>query len=282
MTGKTGITGIDHVVIVVRALEEARASYERLGFTLTPIGRHTKLDTANHCIMLAENTYFELLTVVRPQPLNAAFGAVLKDREGIAAVALKTEDARAAVPKLAEAGLGPSAAVDFGRPVELSEGKKDARFTVVHLDDAKTPGGRMFLCQQHTPELVWLKPYLEHKNRARGVKRVTLVANDPKAAAAAHGVVFGAEAKAIEGGFEVATGNAALRVLSASAFRDAYPGEDRLAGHAPVFAVLTLSVADPDAAGVQLKREGIAVQPTAGGIRIAAAAAAGAVLELVS
>ena len=32
--------GIDHLVIAVRDLDAARATYQRLGFTLTPEARH--------------------------------------------------------------------------------------------------------------------------------------------------------------------------------------------------------------------------------------------------
>ena len=48
---------------------------------------------------------------------------------------------------------GQSTAVVY---LELKSGARDARFTVVHIDGARTPGGRVFLCQHYTPELVWL------------------------------------------------------------------------------------------------------------------------------
>ncbi len=282
MPQPTGITGIDHVVILAQALDRARETYERLGFTLTPRGMHTKLDTANHCIMLAENNYFELLSVVKPQPLNADFGAILKEREGLAALALKTDDARAAVPKLGAAGLGPKEAVDFSRPVDRPEGRREARFTVVHLDGAKTPGGRSFLCQHHTPELVWLPEYLEHENGALGLARITLIAGNSDAAAGAYGTLFGAAPKSIAGGAEVATGNAPVRVLSPAAFATAYPGEDGFARHQPVFAVLSLRVRTPETAAALLKKRGIGFAAIAGGIRLAAKDATGVVLEFLS
>ncbi len=60
------IRGIDHVVLVVRDLDRARATYERLGFTLTPRGYHT-LGSQNHCIMF-DRDYVELLAVPKPHP----------------------------------------------------------------------------------------------------------------------------------------------------------------------------------------------------------------------
>ncbi|MBI1774421.1 MAG: VOC family protein [Proteobacteria bacterium] len=294
----TGITGIDHVVILAQSLEAARKTYQRLGFTLTPLGRHSKLDTVNHCVMLQEANYFELLSVAKPQPLNADFAAILEEREGLAALALKTEDARASVRKLEAAGLGPKPAVDFGRPVELPPGRalgggnphplptspavrKDARFTVVHLDGAMTPGGRAFLCQHHTRDLVWLPEYLEHANGALGLAQITLVAADPEAAGRAYGAVFGAAAKRIPGGCEVATGNAPIRVLSAGGFAEQYPGESGFARHAPVFAVLSLKVRSAAATARLLQTAGVRFDAIQGGVRVPSSAATGTVLEFL-
>ena len=47
----SGLAGIDHVVIAVRDLDRARIGWTRLGFTLTPRGRHLGQGTANYCIM---------------------------------------------------------------------------------------------------------------------------------------------------------------------------------------------------------------------------------------
>jgi catechol 2,3-dioxygenase-like lactoylglutathione lyase family enzyme len=49
-----GITGIDHTLVGVRDLEAARAAWSRLGFTVTPRGRHIGWGTGNYCVMLEE------------------------------------------------------------------------------------------------------------------------------------------------------------------------------------------------------------------------------------
>jgi hypothetical protein len=249
---------------------------------MTPKGGHPKLGTANHCIMLRENTYFELLTVVTPQPLNADFTRILESREGIGALALKTDDARAAEPKLAEAGLGPQPAVDFARPVDRPGGQQDARFTAVHLDGAHTPGGRAFLCQHHTPELVWLPEYLTQANGALGVMRLTLVASDPGAAAKRWATVFGAAPQPRDRGFEVSTGNAAIRVLSATDFASLYPGEGTLGSHAPAFAALGLKCRSIEETAASLTKAGIGFDRIEGGLRVPSAHAAGAVIEFLA
>ncbi|TMK28796.1 MAG: VOC family protein, partial [Alphaproteobacteria bacterium] len=60
---RNGIAGIDHVIIGVRDLERARMGWTRLGFTLTPRGRHLGQGTANYCIMFPRD-YLELLGFV--------------------------------------------------------------------------------------------------------------------------------------------------------------------------------------------------------------------------
>ena len=58
---RTNISGLDHVVILVRDLDAAQATYARLGLTLTPRGFHS-IGTHNHCSMFGSD-YVELLAV---------------------------------------------------------------------------------------------------------------------------------------------------------------------------------------------------------------------------
>ena len=59
------ITGIDHAIVGVRRLDGAAETWRRLGFTLSPRGRHYGWGTANYCIMFAHD-YVELLGIVDP------------------------------------------------------------------------------------------------------------------------------------------------------------------------------------------------------------------------
>ncbi len=49
--GIAAIPGLDHVLVGVGGLGAARRAWTRLGFTLTPRGRHIGWGTANTCIM---------------------------------------------------------------------------------------------------------------------------------------------------------------------------------------------------------------------------------------
>src|SRR5260370_28444713 len=83
---RNGIAGIDHVIIGVRDLEHARMGWTRLGFTLTPRGRHLGQGTAHYCIMFARD-YLELFGVVSRDPYAHRLEAFLKCRAGAMSVA---------------------------------------------------------------------------------------------------------------------------------------------------------------------------------------------------
>ena len=60
------ITGIDHVVILVDALEAAMRRFEALGFEVTRGGAHPAWGTENALIPLADGSYLELLAARDP------------------------------------------------------------------------------------------------------------------------------------------------------------------------------------------------------------------------
>jgi catechol 2,3-dioxygenase-like lactoylglutathione lyase family enzyme len=169
------VSGIDHAVILVRDLDAARDTYQRMGFTLTPRGFHS-LGSQNHCIMFARD-YLELMALP-PQPPAAFqyFAEFLAQREGVGALALATDDAAGAHAELTQAGIAAEAPLALSRPVEnLGE----ARFTLVQMPPDETPGFRTFVCQHHTRDIVWRPEYQRHANGAAGIKAVSVTCTDP-------------------------------------------------------------------------------------------------------
>jgi len=169
------IRGIDHAVVLVRDLDRARDSYARMGFTLTPRGFHS-LGSQNHCIMFGRD-YLELMALpATPPAAFQYFADFLKRGEGVGALALATEDAAAAYTELTQAGINAEAPLALSRPVEsLGE----ARFTLVQLPPAETPGFRTFLCQHQTREIVWRPEYQCHANSVGGIKSLSIATQDP-------------------------------------------------------------------------------------------------------
>jgi catechol 2,3-dioxygenase-like lactoylglutathione lyase family enzyme len=249
------ITGIDHVVIAVRDLDSTRDSYRRMGFTVTPRGYHT-LGSQNHCVMFGQD-YFELLMVPQRLPGREYYYDFARIGEGLAAVALKTDNARGAFGELTAAALAPSDPVDFSRPVQLAEGAKTASFRITQLGLEQTPGGQVFLCQHFTRDVVWRPEYQTHANTATGLAAVAILSADIGATAAAYERLFDVKAKAISEGLLIETGDTPIAVVSEPALAKRLPGIWISARHQPCMAALFVRVADRDAAERSLRAGGL-------------------------
>jgi hypothetical protein len=170
------IIGLDHTVHAVTDLEVAKANWQRLGFTLTPRGRHIGWATGNYCIMFARN-YHELLGIAEPGGYTAG-----------------VDDAKAAVQELKASGLNPSEPQDLKRELELPEGTVLPAFSLVHLPPEVTPELSMFLCQHLTPDLLRKPEWLLHPNGAQQIVSVIVAADNPPALELSYEALVGAGA----------------------------------------------------------------------------------------
>lgn len=278
-----GITGLDHLVIATRDLDAARDAYSRLGFTVTPRGHHTQLKSANHTILFPTGTYLELLGIEEQRPANAHYAAFLRQREGIAAIALKTPDARAAAGPLSAAGFPAPESVDFGRPVELPEGTRDASFTITQIDPEATPAGRVFLCQHHTPDLVWRPDQLEHANSAIGLEALVIAAADPDAVAATYARLLGGTltdrgaARVVEPG-QPGDGQVPVMVATPDRLHWAWTADPAFATPLPFFAGFVVRVADPVKAQQALQKSKVPTVVGGGVMRVNSPGACGAMI----
>jgi catechol 2,3-dioxygenase-like lactoylglutathione lyase family enzyme len=188
---RNGIAGLDHVIIAVRDLERARMGWTRLGFTLTPRGRHLGQGTANYCIMFARD-YLELLGFVERDEHAQRLEAFLARREGPMAVAFAPEGSPAAAAEaLAALGLHPSEPRALGRQLELPEGTVVPRFSLMTLPPEETPALDCFLCAHLTPELVRRPEWLTHPNGTLGMKSVHVLVEDTAPLLPAYDRLFG-------------------------------------------------------------------------------------------
>jgi Glyoxalase-like domain len=166
----SGIAGIDHVIVGVRSLEQARMAWTRLGFTLSPRGRHIGQGTANYCIMFPSD-YVELLGIVDAQDFVQRLDVFLARREGVMATAFAPSDSPEEVRStLLGRGLHPSEPRALGRQLELPEDTVVPRFNLISLPPEETPGLDSFICEHLTPELLRRPDWLVHPNGARGLK----------------------------------------------------------------------------------------------------------------
>jgi len=276
------LSGLDHVVIMVRDLDAAADAWRRLGFTLSPRGTHSAhMGTGNHTVMLGPD-YFELLGVVSDTPHNAQSRTWLATRQGIERAALRTDDAAAGVAELARRGLAGVGPLDFGRPVRLPDGAStEARFRVFQWPPDEAPAGlRIFACQHVTPRAVWIPALQAHANTARRIRRVEVLAADPRAAARHLArLIDGNAEEAPNGGWQVHTGaeRGAFVFVDPTGVARRHPGLalDHLPAEGGV--ALTLEVEDLEAAAACVGALGTR---GAGTITVPPSAATGVILEL--
>jgi catechol 2,3-dioxygenase-like lactoylglutathione lyase family enzyme len=240
------IKGIDHVVIAANDLDAAQDTFRRMGFTLTPRGHHT-LGSKNHCVMFGHD-YFELLMVPQRLPGREYYYDFARMGDGLAAVALKTDNARGAFGELTAAALAPSDPVDFSRPVQLSGETKAASFRITQLGLEQTPGGQVFLCQHFTRDVVWRPEYQTHANTATGLAALAILSAEVSATTRAYERLFDTRAVAISEGLLIDTGDTPIAIVDEAALAKRLPGVWISARHQPCMAALFVHVSDRDTA----------------------------------
>ena len=274
------VGGIDHCVVLVRDLDAARDSFADLGFTVAPRGVHSAhMGTGNHCIMLRHD-YFEILGVLTPTEANARWRAVLENREGMTAIALRAHDAEQGAAEVAARGTPTLPVQRFGRPVDLPDGSRtETRFQTFHLADPPAPGMRLFVCQHLTPEATWVPGLMDHANTAEGLAGIDILATDPAAAAAGvAGVLDRSPSAEPDGAVRLETGAAPLLFLNRAQLAARYPGLDLsgLPEAGPV--TLAIRVSDRAAAARCLKAAGVAAVEGPNGLTVPPVAAHGVIL----
>jgi hypothetical protein len=204
--------------------------------------------------------YIELMAIAKPHPAFQYFSDFLSRGEGFGALALATDDAASAHAELVRAGIAAEAPLALSRPVEKIG---DARFSLVQLPLELTPGFRTFVCQHHTPHIVWRSEYQAHDNGANAIDGVAVVAGN-------------------ESAYRVLLGATSAHVYSPAAIKERLPGV-RLQERAPPFAaVLFVAVADRVRTATALQRGGFsAVTLKDGSIAIGADQAHGVALVFV-
>lgn len=258
------LAGLDHAVLRVTDLDRAAEDFARLGFTLTPRGRHS-LGTENHCLMFGFD-YLELLWV--PPGVAPPFYAESPVTGfGMTGLALKTSNAESVRAAWERGGLHPDPLIAFSRPVDIA-GTGDAsstaadrpiaKFKVVPLPAERTPGGRTFACEHLTPELVWRPGLRRHANHVTGINKVVIAADDPAAAGILWGRVLDVAPHPIPGGVSITTGAAPIVILEPKAIARQLPRVDLPALSDPArFAAVYLSTGDLPAAAAIVRGSGL-------------------------
>jgi hypothetical protein len=156
--------------------------YERLGFTVTPGGKHADGLTRNALIPFEDGSYLELVAFLDPHdPRDNVWGwrAFLPSGGGLIDYCAASDDLRAEACSLQERGFEVDGPTDGGR--RLPDGT-EIRWRVARIRQ----DGRLlpFLIEDITPRSLRVPggSPAEHPNGATGIARLELVAPDARAA----------------------------------------------------------------------------------------------------
>jgi hypothetical protein len=280
------IVGLDHVVILVRDLAAGADTWRDLGFTVAPRGIHTAvMGTANHTIMLGED-YLELIGVMAETERNLQSREFLSTRgEGIERVAFTTSSAADGVAEIKAKGLAGTGPFDFGRSVDLPDGRQtEARFRTFLWPVNERPGGlRIFACEHQTRDAVWIPELTRHANTATRIDRVELVAQNPRAAAEHMARLIDQDVQnEKDGALRVRTGGhrGDFVFLDRATLAKRHPGVplDGLPAEAAV--TLALRVGNIETAASVLQSKAVRTAPAV--VNVAPAHANGVILELAA
>jgi len=211
---------LDHSVINAHyAMDRAVDLFRGLGFTVTPRGYHT-LGSINHLSVFG-NDYLELIGM--PQGEISPIREICDAPLGIHGMVFRSDDIDLTHRHLQSLGFDGEPPKSFSRPVDVQDGQRDAKFHTVATRDDVFPGGGVYYCEHHTPELVWRPEWQHHANGVTGIGEFVVVSSVPeceagKFASLLNGVVEAEDSDT----FIVAYLGGQLAVVSDDAYRSRY------------------------------------------------------------
>ena len=167
---RNGIESIDHPVVAVNDLGQAREIYERLGFTVPPRGSHIEWGTGNLCIMFPHD-YLEMRGIIDASRFTMHLDSHLDNfGEGLMGVAFGTTDVKSSIGEAVMHGIDTGELRRLTRNFEHPEGWTQPSFELYAPAAADIEGLMHVVVIQHlTPELIRRPDFLEHANGCTSV-----------------------------------------------------------------------------------------------------------------
>jgi hypothetical protein len=166
------LKGIDHLVIVVRDLDQAAKDYAQLGFTVVPGGKHP-VGSHNALIGFADGSYLEIIAFYRDAP-DHRWWEPLQKSERLVDYCMQTDDLRGDTKKLRDAGVTINDSVPWSRT------RPDGYELKWMLSLATGPhrGLAPFLIEDVTPREERIPKHVGHSNGARGIGTLSVAVAD--------------------------------------------------------------------------------------------------------
>ncbi|MEH6526257.1 MAG: VOC family protein [Sneathiella sp.] len=279
------IVGIDHSLIGVNDLEQAKSHFRSLGFTITSRGAHIGWGTANYCIMF-DNDYIELLGIINSDIETNGLDVALAERgEGLLGLALASDDPEQTHASMVSADLNPSELLQLKRKLELPDGDVVPEFKLIRLQPAGLSEKQLFICHHLTPNLIRNDQWVRHANGATGIASIVVVVDDPASLASYYRKLCGfINVTMTDDTLNVRIGDGALIFVNDKDLDMLFPGLYLPADFPalPNMIAMSIAVKDLEATTSYLNTENIRYQEIANGaLRINPADATGVLLEFV-
>lgn len=182
---------LDHVVMPVPHLDDARVLLSSIGFTVAPDAVHP-FGTENACVFFADGTYIEPLGIAERErcEAEAAGGNVFvahdqafrfrRGAPGFSGLAFATADARAEHETFRRTGIGDGEMLEFRRIARLPNGEaSELGFRLAFARDRRAPDLSLFACQPLHASKPDRSALTAHANGAIGLRRIVLSEPNP-------------------------------------------------------------------------------------------------------
>lgn len=188
---------LDHAAIFADDFVRSGAALERLGFTLTPLRMHTSalkpgdpltpLGTGNRCVMLRSGM-LEVLGATGDTAMAQQLRGQLARYPGLHLIAFSSAEAASHHAALQADGMAPLPLARLRRTQSSADGDHDIAASIIRLDAAQWPEGRVqIVCPEMSPDAMWHPSLVRHDNGADRISEMLVVVEDPAARAAHFG-----------------------------------------------------------------------------------------------
>lgn len=181
------IDNINHVGMAVRDLDSTVATFERMGFQLTPYSPHSAawkpgepvrpLGSGNRCIMFAA-TYLEILGNEDRREPSPRISAFVARHQGAHIVCFNTDDPGRVDRRLRSSGIETSGVIPLQREIDTPAGTRTAKFERIQFAPANSPEGYIQAARHLTPEYIYQRRYIMHPNGCEQLSETTIVVDD--------------------------------------------------------------------------------------------------------
>ena len=179
------ILGIDHIVIVVKDLQQAAQDYRDLGFTVIPGGQHP-VGSHNVLISFQDGSYLEIIAFYR-EALDHRWWNPLQKGERLVDFCFQTDDLRGDTKKLQDAGVA------INNPVPWSRKRPDGYELkwLLSLATGDHRGVAPFLIEDVTPRSERIPREFNHDNGVIGIEKVTVAVSEIAPIEKCYGALLG-------------------------------------------------------------------------------------------